>query len=116
MPMNRSLYPKDWEAIARNIKNKSNWTCEQCGRLCRRPGESWQELEQRLGIAIHKKQQYTLTVAHLNHIPADCSESNLKAMCSVCHLQYDAIHHKESRIINRRQQMENLGQLSLIGE
>jgi len=114
MPMNRSLYPKDWEAIARNIKNKSNWSCEQCGRLCRRPGESWQELEQRLSIAIHKKQQYTLTVAHLNHIPADCSESNLKAMCSVCHLQYDAIHHKESRIINRRQQMENLGQLSLI--
>ena len=55
MPMNRKLYPKNWDAIARKIKEAANWTCQQCGRPCRRPGETLFELEDR--IAEHHAEQ-----------------------------------------------------------
>lgn len=85
MPMQRDLYPPDWEEIARAVKNRSNWTCQTCGKQCRRPGEPFDT---------HRR---TLTVAHLNHNPADVREENLKAMCAPCHLRYDAKHHAETR-------------------
>ena len=28
MPMNRALYPKDWETIALAIKKEKDWICE----------------------------------------------------------------------------------------
>lgn len=37
-----------------------------------------------------------LTVAHLNHVEADCRDENLKAMCQRCHLRYDVPHHKKN--------------------
>ena len=40
MPMNRALYPSNWDEIALQIKQDVNWTCEHCDRPCRRPGES----------------------------------------------------------------------------
>lgn len=38
-----------------------------------------------------------LTVAHLNHTPGDDRDENLKALCQWCHLNYDKIHHHETR-------------------
>lgn len=38
-----------------------------------------------------------LTVAHLNHVPGDDRDENLKALCQWCHLNYDKLHHKETR-------------------
>jgi hypothetical protein len=38
-----------------------------------------------------------LTVAHLDHTPEHCDDSNLRAMCQRCHLRYDADHHRETR-------------------
>jgi hypothetical protein len=38
-----------------------------------------------------------LTVAHLNHIPGDDRDENLKALCGWCHLNYDKLHHAETR-------------------
>lgn len=38
-----------------------------------------------------------LTVAHLNHDPADNRDRNLKALCQWCHLNWDRGHHKETR-------------------
>jgi hypothetical protein len=38
-----------------------------------------------------------LTVAHLNHEPADNRDENLKALCQWCHLIHDLTHHHESR-------------------
>jgi hypothetical protein len=40
MPMQRDLYPEDWEAIATRIKEEVNWECEDCGKRCRCPGEA----------------------------------------------------------------------------
>ncbi|WP_202638978.1 hypothetical protein [Bailinhaonella thermotolerans] len=34
-----------------------------------------------------------LTVAHLDHVPENCAEENLLAMCQRCHLAYDADQH-----------------------
>lgn len=85
MPMIRSLYPEDWERIALSVKEKADWKCQQCGKQCRRPGEPFDT---------HRR---TLTVAHMNHIPQDVRPENLKAMCAVCHLRYDAQHHAETR-------------------
>ncbi|NJM49337.1 MAG: hypothetical protein HC860_26770 [Alkalinema sp. RU_4_3] len=48
MPMDKSLYPKDWDAIAHSIKTEVAWTCEECGRPCRLPGESVEGLLNRL--------------------------------------------------------------------
>ena len=85
MPMIRSLYPDDWERIALSVKEKAGWKCQQCGKQCRRPGEPFDT---------HRR---TLTVAHMNHIPQDVRPENLKALCAVCHLKYDARHHAETR-------------------
>lgn len=39
-----------------------------------------------------------LTVAHLNHIPMDCRDQNLRALCQRCHNSYDM----PQRIRNRQ--------------
>lgn len=85
MPMDRRLYPDDWEEIALAVKNESDWKCEECGKQCRRPGEPFDT---------HKR---TLTVSHQNHDPSDCRRENLKALCAPCHLRYDAKHHAQTR-------------------
>jgi hypothetical protein len=38
-----------------------------------------------------------LTVAHLNHVAGDDRPENLKALCQWCHLNYDRLHHHETR-------------------
>lgn len=85
MLMDRKRYPKDWDAIARRVKDEADWKCEVCGKQCRRPGEPFDT---------HKR---TLTVAHLDHTPEHCERENLIAMCAPCHLRYDAEQHAASR-------------------
>ena len=95
MPMQRELYPDDWEEIALAKKHAACWKCEVCGKQCRKPGEPF---------TTHRK---TLTVAHLDHNPANCVGDNLKAMCAPCHLRYDAKHHAETR--KRRKEKHDPG-------
>lgn len=38
-----------------------------------------------------------LTIAHLNHVSGDDRDENLKALCQWCHLNYDKLHHRETR-------------------
>ena len=102
MPMNRNLYPKDWEAIALQIKQTANWECEECRRPCRKKGESKTEFRHRLPSQHQaefdeKPQRFTLTTSHQDHDPSNCNVANLKALCSVCHLRFDAQHHVETR-------------------
>lgn len=85
MPMQRELYPPEWEQIALKCKEDADWICEECGKQCRKPGEPF---------VSHK---YTLTVSHQDHNPANCNAENLKALCAPCHLRYDAKHHAETR-------------------
>ena len=120
--MNRELYPQNWDEIALKIKTEANWTCEECGRPCRRPGESMTEFLSRVGSGIARKypisngdrtayQRFTLTVAHLNHKPEDCRRNNLRAWCAPCHCRYDL-----SQMGTKRQlKLERAGQLRLEG-
>ncbi len=96
--MQRERYPDDWDAIALQIKTEAGWKCQECGRECRRSGETLSDFidrvvtetpSQLLDEIIDKPARFILTVAHLNHIPEDCRRENLKALCSVCHCRYD---------------------------
>jgi len=136
MPMNRKLYPPNWDAIARAVKENAGWTCQTCGRPCRRPGESWSVFLGRLlsevqspwydqtcedatdpetggWMAVEKPGRFTLTVAHLDRDPGNCDPSNLKALCPACHLDYDLDHHIRTRRANRHRRKEAAGQLTL---
>lgn len=95
MPMNKELYPSNWQEIAFQTKEDADWVCQRCGKQCRRPGEPFDT---------HKR---TLTVAHLNHQPMDVSPGNLEAMCAPCHLRYDAKHHAETRRRKRNARIAN---------
>ncbi len=122
MPMDRSLYPKNWEEIATKVKEEADWFCDECGRPCRRPGQSVMDFAfylkslrsspAEIDQAIKHPQRYTLTVAHLDHQPANCDRSNLRALCSVCHLRYD----NQFKALKRRLKQERQGQLSLLEE
>jgi hypothetical protein len=123
MPMDRKLYPPDWGAIARDLKTEVDWRCECCGRACLRPGESPQEFMTRICttddlatcpvVAEYRAfpRRFLLTVAHLNHIPADCRRDNLKALCSPCHCRYDLKQMGRKRWLKR----ERYGQLRVKG-
>jgi len=55
-------YPKDWKKLAKSIKEKANWCCEKCGRVCLRPGEKPNTT---------KPRAYNLQVHHWNRDPSD---------------------------------------------
>lgn len=128
MPMDKKLYPSNWGQIALGIKTAADWICLECGRPCRRPGESDGDLIERLFEAgwasVWTSQdltelsdstdwmrlgRFTLTVAHLNHIPSDCRPENLRALCSVCHCRYDLAQME----LKKRLKKERLGQLTI---
>jgi hypothetical protein len=128
MPMDRSLYPVNWNTLASAIKTEVGWTCEDCGRPCRRPGEDIADFIERTEgtafgsdlfedvlddehgiVSIFKRGRFTLTVAHLDHIPAHCDRSNLRAWCAPCHCRYDI----KAMATKRRLKLEREGQLTL---
>jgi len=135
MPMNRKLYPNNWEEIALQIKTAANWTCQECDRPCRKLGESIEDFAVRLADeydpnesywmpqlyedvwdeetggygTVLRAQRFTLTVAHLNHCPEDCSLGNLKALCAPCHCRYDLSQMGRKK----RLKAERAGQLNL---
>jgi len=118
MPWTRSLYPKDWETIALAVKEEARWTCEECGKPCRRPGQKFLDFAypflesgQMDSNDLDHPQRFTLTVSHTDHNPANCDRSNLRALCAPCHCRYD--QRPDSRVIKNRLKLERNGQLSL---
>ena len=131
--MNCKRYPKSWKLIAHFLKSLNNWECESCGRPCRRPNESDQDLiarveklsqwstdlveqvwDEELGsVDVQKLGRFTLTVAHLDHDPPNCHPDNLRPWCTVCHCRYDI----RAEAIARKQslRLEYEGQLRLPG-
>lgn len=101
MPMQRKLYSPDWPAIARRVKEATDWTCQRCGKPCRRPGEP---------LDTHRN---TLTVAHLDHNPGNNDPANLAALCAPCHLHNDQAQHRRSAALTRRRRRRAAGQLEI---
>jgi predicted HNH restriction endonuclease len=77
------LYPDNWKELATSIKAAKDWKCQQCGKICIKPGQKipdeWSNYQRRA---------YTLQVHHWNRNPADNRVSNLAALCPGCHLFY----------------------------
>ena len=111
MPMEWDRYPENWKVRSLRLKTRANWTCQTCGRVCRRVGESLTDFAARIGqplAAIDKPGQYVLTVSPLDHDPEN-PDARLAVLCSVCHRQYD------NRFMAKlsRQKRERRGQLTL---
>jgi len=120
MPMERDRYPRQWRKIARAYKTLREWRCEDCGRECRCPTEDFSDFIERIRTArmsecpvvaefFEAPTRFVLTVAHLNQDPGDNRMANLRALCSVCHLRYDAPFREANRMAKR----ERHGQLTL---
>lgn len=84
-PENKARYPKDWKHISARIRfERAQNKCEKCG--C----ENYQPHPITGSKVI-------LTVAHLDHTPENCEDSNLMAMCQKCHNNYDKEHRQTNR-------------------
>ena len=62
------VYPADWPAIAKSIKDAADWKCVRCGH------------------AHEPEAGYTLTIHHLDMDPSNCRWWNCPALCQRCHL------------------------------
>lgn len=85
-PENRARYPKDWKAISLRIRERAGWRCEGTPDFpdCRAAnGEPHPETGSRV----------VLTVSHTDHMPENCADGNLRALCQRCHLHWDRHHH-----------------------
>jgi hypothetical protein len=106
-PENKARYPKEWPEISRRIRfTRAKGRCECTGHC----GVDHAQENDNYGIcppgytdypdercsAEHHHPHYisgnkvVLTVAHLDHIPENCNDENLVAMCQRCHNRYDA--------------------------
>jgi 5-methylcytosine-specific restriction endonuclease McrA len=95
-PENKDRYPKDWKQISLRIRARAGNKCEDCGAQ---------------NYSIRDGSKIVLTVAHLDHVPENCSDENLRAWCQRCHNQYDAPIRR--RGIKQRKR-ESLGMADLL--
>jgi hypothetical protein len=117
-PECRALYPPNWREISARIRARAQNRCEWCDvpnhKLIARDGERWRVvdcLEAEVAILDGERVvRIVLTVAHLDHDPRNCADTNLAALCQKCHLSYDAkIHAMTARITRDKKR----GQLQL---
>lgn len=96
-PENRARYPADWPQISHRIRHdRAAGQCE-CHGECRRGTHHGRCPNHNGQPAYGTGSTVVLTVAHLNHVPEDCRDENLRAMCQGCHLHYDRDHHAQTR-------------------
>lgn len=104
-PENRARYPHDWPSISLRIRrDRAQWQCEQVDYAGVRCGAVHGEPHPDTGSKV------VLTVAHLDHQPENCHDSNLLAMCQRCHNTYDA-PMRRAGIAERRRQAMGVGDL-----
>ncbi|HUX70457.1 MAG TPA: hypothetical protein VMV41_08105 [Cellulomonadaceae bacterium] len=113
-PENRDHYPADWPDISLRIRHERAGDRCECHGECGRPGSHLDldgRCQNRNGKrAVGTGSRVVLTVAHLNHTPEDCTDTNLAAMCQGCHLHYDRDHHAETRSASRAAVLAAAGQ------
>lgn len=124
-PENRARYPKNWREIRERILMRAGNCCEQCKvrnhtiiqRGCGFDKGTYRIIEdgsvhsEDIGawLGFVRESDYcgtpvrvVLTIAHLDHVPENCDEENLRALCQLHHLRYDAKHHAENARQTRR--------------
>lgn len=115
---NPHLYPENWlDTIRPAILKRDNYKCQICGVAHRSEGyydskknfiicDEW--LKQWAIDKCFKVQKLHLQIAHLDHQKNNCAESNLKAMCPKCHLNYDREYNSLLRKMAGRQQKKTM--------
>ncbi len=83
----RSLYPANWDEVARACKERAGWCCELCGIA-----QGTQVVSERTGVVYEVK----LAAAHLDHDPWN-ADARLAALCPSCHARYDYSWHERQR-------------------
>ena len=112
MPIkDKSIYPSDWQQISLRIREREGQRCKFCsvenGAVGARDlnGEwhsqnSIDNMNSTVGWNLFgecpKIIRIVLTVAHLDHDPANNADDNLAALCQKCHLNYDSELHKRN--------------------
>lgn len=96
-------YPPDWKQIRQEILERAGHKCENCWVPNYAIGFRY---DGHFVVSPAGVLKIVLTVAHLNHDPADCGEPgnrpNLKALCQKCHLAHDHEHHMRNAHQTRR--------------
>lgn len=140
MPIIRSKYPPEWEAISRDAKVAAGWRCEECGALhgalifrekrTARWTDDFAVAYEEYRVRGFYESEVQVQVAHLG-IPKpdgtpgdktdtmDCRPENLRVLCRRCHLAFDLPENipsrRRTRFRRRRQHAEMHGQLKLWG-
>ena len=133
MPIkDKSLYPENWKQISLAVREAAGNKCEFCGVANKAVGArdrfgEWHDADDIEGMSASEGDylfdeypnyiRIVLTVAHLDHNPANNEHSNLKALCQKCHLSYDAKHHAQNAKVTRAKHkveyIAETGQLAL---
>ena len=99
-PATRHRYPPDWPQISKRVRfSRAQGRCECQGECGREHGGRCTAAHG--GPHPVTGSRTILATAHLNHVPEDCRDANLRAMCQCCHAGYDADHHAEMARITR---------------
>lgn len=134
-PEFRKYYGAEWHNTIRpRVLARAGNKCQQCGKpnhsfayvYCEKVngrttqywvGEGRSVWRDSRGVALPRskwpapglprKIRVTLQVAHLNHVPGDDRDENLRALCGWCHLHWDAAEHRDTRA-GRKDQMRPL--------
>jgi hypothetical protein len=110
-PECRALYPPNWREISAHIRARAQNRCEWCNvpnhKLIARDGERWRVVEgldaEVAFLDGERVVRIVLTVAHLDHDPRNCADTNLAALCQRCHNRYDAVKRAAGRRERRDQ-------------
>ena len=84
MPIDRTKYPEDWDAIAWACKEAAEWRCEVCG----------------MGHMEDGTMGSCLTVHHPD-MDTENPDTRLEALCARCHLMADRKIRKAERDKNQ---------------
>lgn len=117
MPIDYKKYAKNWKTEIRpKILQRARNKCEFCwveNYAIWQRDYNWEwhnikEIDQmgscewEMMFWEYKPIKIILTIAHLDHNIDNNNDDNLKALCQKCHLNYDKIHHIETRTKNKK--------------
>lgn len=89
-PENKKRYPANWPDIRERIRTRAGNKCEGSPQY---PGCRAVNYEPHPVTG----SKVVCTVAHLDHVPENCEDNNLRFWCQRCHNTYDAVYRNRNR-------------------
>ena len=119
MPINYKKYPSNWKDLRKLVLYRAGNKCEFCDKengsvwwSVRHAGKTlWVTEAQSCELyGQYRPVKCVLTVAHLDHDESNHNVSieRLRALCQLCHLQYDVKEKGKRRELKKNQAVINL--------